>query len=89
MEPFGERVRELPDGAFPYENFKDLQEIGYPALTVPKEDGGAGIPLDELLTYQQIIARADGSTALSIGWHMGIIKHLGKASPGTNRCIRR
>ena len=39
VEPFGERVRELPDGAFPFENFKDLQEIGYPALTVPKEDG--------------------------------------------------
>lgn len=81
VDPFGERVRELPDSAFPYENFKDLQEIGYPALTVPKEDGGAGIPLDELLTYQQMIARADGSTALSIGWHMGIIKHLGESKP--------
>ncbi len=81
IKPFGERVRQLPDGAFPYENFKDLQEIGYPALTVPKEDGGAGISLDELLTYQQIIAQADGSTALSIGWHMGIMKHLGESRP--------
>lgn len=81
VEVFGERVHQLPDDAFPYENFKDLQEIGYPALTVPKEYGGAGISLDELLTYQQIIARADGSTALSIGWHMGIMKHLGESKP--------
>ncbi|WP_077604768.1 acyl-CoA dehydrogenase family protein [Oceanobacillus sojae] len=81
IEPFGERVRQLPDGAFPYENFKDLQKIGYPSLTTPKKDGGAGISLDELLTYQQLIAQADGSTALSIGWHMGIMKHLGESRP--------
>ncbi|MCT1902439.1 acyl-CoA dehydrogenase family protein [Oceanobacillus sp. FSL W8-0428] len=81
IEPFGERVRQLPDGAFPYENFKDLQKIGYPSLTIPKKDGGAGISLDELLTYQQLIAQADGSTALSIGWHMGIMKHLGESRP--------
>ncbi|GGP12140.1 acyl-CoA dehydrogenase family protein [Oceanobacillus neutriphilus] len=79
IKPFGERIRQLPDGAFPYENFKDLQKIGYPSLTVSKEDGGAGISLDELLTYQQVIAQADGSTALSIGWHMGIMKHLGES----------
>ncbi|MFD1064860.1 acyl-CoA dehydrogenase family protein [Oceanobacillus locisalsi] len=81
VEPFGERVRQLPDDAFPYENFKDLQKIGYPALTVPKEYGGAGITLDELLTYQQIIAQADGSTGLSIGWHMGFMKYLGESKP--------
>ncbi|WP_040979584.1 acyl-CoA dehydrogenase family protein [Oceanobacillus jeddahense] len=81
VEPFGERIRQLPDGAFPYENFKDLQEIGYPALTVPKEYGGAGVSLNELLTYQQLIAKADGSTALSIGWHMGIMKLLGESKP--------
>lgn len=81
IEPFGERVRQLPDGAFPYENFKDLQKIGYPSLTIQKKDGGAGISLDELLTYQQLIAQADGSTALSIGWHMGIMKHLGESRP--------
>ncbi|WP_080875790.1 acyl-CoA dehydrogenase family protein [Oceanobacillus timonensis] len=81
VAPFGERVRHLPADAFPYENFKDLQNIGYPALTVPKEDGGAGITVDELVSYQQIIAQADGSTGLSIGWHMGIMKDLGETKP--------
>jgi len=76
---FGERAKKHDvHVTFPFENFKELQEIGYPALTIPKKYGGGGISLDELLTYQQIIGKADGSTALSIGWHMGIMKHLGE-----------
>ncbi|GAK05983.1 butyryl-CoA dehydrogenase [Geomicrobium sp. JCM 19037] len=31
-----------------------------------------------MLELQEIIAEADGSTALSIGWHMGIMKSLGE-----------
>ncbi|MFA1819047.1 acyl-CoA dehydrogenase family protein [Virgibacillus oceani] len=76
---FGERAKKHDkDVTFPFENFKDLQAIGYPALTIPKKYGGGGVSLDELLTYQQIIGKADGSTALSIGWHMGLMKHLGE-----------
>src|SRR5699024_12695689 len=41
-------------------------------------DGGVGISLSELLKMQEIIAKYDGSTALSIGWHMGITKHTGE-----------
>ncbi|WP_249872337.1 acyl-CoA dehydrogenase family protein [Oceanobacillus saliphilus] len=66
------------NGTFPFENFEDLKTIGYSSLTVPKEYGGEGISLSELLHYQEIIGKADGSTALSIGWHMGIMKHLGE-----------
>src|SRR5690625_542864 len=77
--PFAERSQKHDENVtFPFENFKDLQTIGYPALTIPKKYGGGGISLDELLTYQQIIGKADGSTALSIGWHMGLMKHLGE-----------
>ncbi|WP_018923496.1 acyl-CoA dehydrogenase family protein [Salsuginibacillus kocurii] len=63
--------------AFPYENFKELKDLGYPALTVPKKFGGAGISLLEMVQLQETLGKADGSTALSIGWHMGITKHLG------------
>lgn len=65
-------------GTFPFENFKELKEIGYPSLTVPKKYGGLGISLVEMLKLQETIAMYDGSTALSIGWHMGITKHLGE-----------
>jgi alkylation response protein AidB-like acyl-CoA dehydrogenase len=77
--PFAERSQKHDENVtFPFENFKDLQTIGYPALTIPKKYGGGGISLDELLTYQQIIGKADGSTALSIGWHMGLMMYLGE-----------
>ncbi|MBY7144249.1 acyl-CoA/acyl-ACP dehydrogenase [Virgibacillus sp. NKC19-3] len=76
---FFERAKEHDEEAtFPFDNFNDLKEIDYPALTVPQKYGGLGISLYELLTYQETIAKADGSTALSIGWHMGLNKHLGE-----------
>src|SRR5690625_215476 len=63
---------------FSFEIFADLRKINYPALAVQKEYGGVGISLSELLKMQEIIAKYDGSTALSIGWHMGITKHTGE-----------
>ncbi|WP_151680040.1 acyl-CoA dehydrogenase family protein [Weizmannia acidilactici] len=63
-------------GRFPYENIEELKGAGYTKLTVPKEYGGGGISLYELVRLQEEIAIADGSTALSIGWHMGLMMHL-------------
>ncbi|WP_067727016.1 acyl-CoA dehydrogenase family protein [Oceanobacillus damuensis] len=79
VEAFSQRAMQHDEnGTFPFENFEDLKTIGYPSLTVPKEYGGGGISLSEMLHYQEIIGKADGSTALSIGWHMGLMKHLGE-----------
>ncbi|TWT05867.1 acyl-CoA dehydrogenase family protein [Planomicrobium sp. CPCC 101079] len=76
---FSERAAQNDlEGRFPFENFADLRKINYPSLTVPKEYGGQGISLYELLRYQEVISKADGSTGLSIGWHMGIIQDLGE-----------
>ena len=69
------------EGSFPVDNIKDLKQIGYHTLTVPKEYGGLEISLLELVQLQEVIAKYDGSTALSIGWHMGIIKHLDEKRP--------
>lgn len=79
VKPFRDRAEKHDEeGSFPFDNFKDLKAIGYPALTVPKKYGGLGISLYELLKLQETIAMADGSTALSVGWHMGITKYLGE-----------
>jgi len=79
VKPFNERAKEHDTfGTFPFENFEDLKAINYHAITIPKAYGGLGISLCELLQYQGIIGKADGSTALSIGWHMGIMKQLGE-----------
>ena len=64
------------EGTFPYENYEDLKAIRYPAATVPKKYGGLEISLVEMLKAQEIIASYDGSTGLSIGWHMGITKNI-------------
>ncbi|MDV2685954.1 acyl-CoA dehydrogenase family protein [Alkalihalophilus lindianensis] len=64
--------------SFPFENIEELKQIGYTSLTVPKRYGGADISLYEFVRLQELLAQGDGSTALSIGWHMGIIKNLGE-----------
>jgi len=68
------------EGSFPYENIQDLKDTGYTSLTVPKKFGGREISLFDMLRFQEKIAEGDGATALSIGWHMGIIKNLTEKS---------
>ena len=68
------------EGTFPLENYADLRAVNFPALTIPKKLGGAGISLSEMLRLQSEIAKQDGSTGLAIGWHMGISKHLGESN---------
>ncbi len=78
VRPFTDRSKDHDEnGTFPFENFNELKEIGYSAITIPKKYGGIGISLYEMLRHQETIAIADGATALSIGWHMGITKHNG------------
>lgn len=78
---FSERAAENDlEGRFPFENFEELKKISYPSLTVPTNYGGLGISLYELVCYQEVISKADGSTGLSIGWHMGIIQDLGETN---------
>ncbi len=66
------------EGSFPFENISELKNTGYTELTLPKKYGGEAISLYDLVRFQEYIARGDGATALSIGWHMGIIQDLGE-----------
>jgi alkylation response protein AidB-like acyl-CoA dehydrogenase len=76
-EKFLSRAHQVDiEGSFPYENIQDLKDSGYTSLTVPKKYGGREISLFDMLRFQEKIAEGDGATALSIGWHMGIIKNL-------------
>lgn len=77
-QQFAERAGELDsDGKFPMADIKDLKRTGYTSLTVPQKYGGLEISLLEFVQLQEQIAIGNGSTALSIGWHMGIIMDLG------------
>lgn len=66
------------EGGFPFENISELKSSGYTELTLPEKFGGEAISLYDLVRFQEYIARGDGATALSIGWHMGIIQDLGE-----------
>ncbi|QQZ09817.1 acyl-CoA dehydrogenase family protein [Heyndrickxia vini] len=69
------------EGRFPFENIRDLKRIKYTQLTAPKMYGGGEIPLYDFVRFQEEIAIGDGATALSIGWHMGLMMNLAKNRP--------
>ncbi|MCA1038192.1 acyl-CoA/acyl-ACP dehydrogenase [Bacillus infantis] len=76
---FNERSRSQENrGSFPHKNILDLKASGYTSLTVPADQGGKDISLLEMIRLQEKLAEGDGSTALAIGWHMGITKNLGE-----------
>ncbi len=58
---------------FPFENFEALKEAGFLDLTIPEKYGGQGAGLYDFLLLQETIAQGDGPTALSLGWHLGIM----------------
>src|SRR5699024_2009977 len=65
-------------GSFPLETCRDVQERGYPSLTVANEYGGLGISRYEMLKHQEVIAHAHATPALAIGWRMGLIQTIGE-----------
>lgn len=69
------------EGSFPYANIEELKKIGFTSLTVPKEFGGEEIPLYEMVLYLEKLGQADGSTALGLGWHLGIMMDLADRRP--------
>lgn len=69
------------EGSFPFDNIAELRKIGFTSLTVPKEYGGEDISLSEMVLYLEKLAQADGSTALGLGWHLGIMKDLAERRP--------
>lgn len=61
---------------FPKNNIQQLVNIGYSQITLPKRYGGEGLSIYEMVLFQETLASFDGSTALSIGWHLGVVGEL-------------
>ncbi|WP_199203597.1 acyl-CoA dehydrogenase family protein [Sporosarcina sp. P34] len=76
--PFFSSFSEQSDehSKFPKENIDKLVKMGYTTLTLPKELGGAGITVTDMVLFQETIARFDSATALAIGWHQGVVGEL-------------
>lgn len=61
------------ENGFPSETFEKLLDIGYNKLTLPKQYGGEGFGIYDMILFQETLAKYDGATALSIGWQLGVI----------------
>ncbi|PYZ96839.1 acyl-CoA dehydrogenase [Alteribacter lacisalsi] len=90
---FKERAAEYDRNAsFPFDNFADLKKAGFFTLTVPESFGGQGGSLYDYLLVQEKIAEGDAATALSLGWHNGLVMQLrdtGKWEPEMFEAICR
>ncbi|WP_077624899.1 acyl-CoA dehydrogenase family protein [Sediminibacillus massiliensis] len=74
---FAGRTKETEQTAsFSEANLSDLKKEDYVTLPLPRKFGGEELSLYEFLLLQEKLAEGDGSAALSIGWHMGIVMEL-------------
>nr|WP_209122187.1 acyl-CoA dehydrogenase family protein [Alkalihalobacillus sp. BA299] len=81
-DKFAKRAQKYDqEGSFPVENINELKQAGYTTLTLPTEFGGKGATLYEFVLLHERLAQGCGSTALSIGWHVGIILDLATTRP--------
>ena len=67
------------DASFPFENFVEIQQAGLLGLTAPVEFGGQGRGVLDTALLLERLARADGSTALALGWHLSNIGKLAES----------
>jgi alkylation response protein AidB-like acyl-CoA dehydrogenase len=79
---FAERAAHYDwEGRFPRENFVDLHRAGYLTLTIPRELGGQGASMLDLVHAQCRLAQGDASTALVASMHL---MHIGRLVEGRN-----
>jgi alkylation response protein AidB-like acyl-CoA dehydrogenase len=62
--------------SFPVENIQDLVEMGYTSITLPAAYGGEGLNVYDMVLLQETLASFDGTTALSIGWNLGVVGEI-------------
>src|SRR5438067_12636894 len=69
-ERFAPRAAEYDArSAFPYENYRDLHQAGLTRMTVPAALGGLEVDPTTYVQALKTIARADGSTAMTLHMH--------------------
>lgn len=50
--------------------------MGYTTLSLPAEYGGGGQSVTDMVLFQETLGGMDGATALSIGWHQGVVGEI-------------
>ena len=60
------------DGTFPWENMKQLAELGVLGMSVPEEYGGLGLPILDTALILEEIAKVDYVTAMAVLGEAGV-----------------
>lgn len=63
-------------GEFPLGSYEALRQAGLTAMTVPSEFGGLGVDLPVYCEVIRTIARACGSTALTLNMHSSVLRMI-------------
>ena len=71
---FGARaVQHERDGTFPFDDWRDLHESGYLRLVIPREYGGAGASVLDMVVAQERLGRGSASTALGAAMQISVL----------------
>lgn len=61
---------------FPFKAHQLLLQIGYPQLTLPKQYGGEGLSVYDMVLVQETLASYDENASLSLGWTLGVVGEI-------------
>ncbi|MDE3840872.1 acyl-CoA dehydrogenase [Bacillus methanolicus] len=76
-EAFKSEAKESDEKSkFPKKNIQTLVDMGYTKSILPKEYGGEGLRVTDMILFQETIASFDGATGLAIGWHQSVVGEL-------------
>lgn len=72
QERFRPRVHKWQDGTFPWENIKELADLGVLGMGVPEEYGGLGLPVLDCVIVLEEIAKVCYATSMAVMSAMGV-----------------
>jgi alkylation response protein AidB-like acyl-CoA dehydrogenase len=72
QEKFRPRVKKWQDGTFPWENIKELADLGVLGMGVPTEYGGLGLPVLDCAIVLEEIAKVCYATSMAVMSAMGV-----------------
>src|ERR1700754_5039249 len=72
QDEFKAKAMRWMDGTFPWENMKQLAELGVLGMSVPEEYGGLGLPILDTALILEEIAKVDYVTAMAVLGEAGV-----------------
>ena len=71
QDKFKGRAMKFMDGSFPWENMRELAELGILGMAVPEEYGGLGLPVFDTALVLEEIAKGCYTTAMAVLGEVG------------------